>query len=62
MTDEWTGADDAVEEVWEIRRRIWDRFGNDPEQVINYYLELEKQHAEEQAEMRRLDEQDKSAA
>ncbi|HST60900.1 MAG TPA: hypothetical protein VLK84_19515 [Longimicrobium sp.] len=44
MSEEWTEADDAIEEVWEIRRQIWERCGNDPEKVIAYYLELEKQH------------------
>ena len=43
MTDEWNEADDVVEEVREIRRRIWARFGNDPEKVIDYYLELDRQ-------------------
>jgi len=62
MTDEWTEADDAIEEVWEIRRQIWERFDNDAEKVINYYLELGKQHAEQQPDLRRSDEQDKSAA
>lgn len=46
MTDEWTEADDVVEEVREIRRRIWARFDNDPEKVIEYYLELDKQRLE----------------
>lgn len=46
MTDEWTEADDAIEEVWEIRRRIWARFDNDPDKVSAYYMELQKQYAE----------------
>jgi hypothetical protein len=44
MSEEWTEADDIIEEIWEIRRRLWARFDNDPEKVIAYYLELEKQH------------------
>lgn len=44
MCDEWTEADDVIEEIWEIRRKIWERFDNDPEKVIAYYMELEKQH------------------
>jgi hypothetical protein len=42
MTDERNEADDVVKEVREIRRRIWARFGNDPEKVIDYYLELDR--------------------
>jgi hypothetical protein len=45
MSDEWTEADDIIEEIWEIRRRLWARFDNDPKKVSAYYLELEKQHA-----------------
>jgi hypothetical protein len=44
MSEEWTEADDIIEEVWEIRRQLWARFDNDPEKVMEYYLELEKQH------------------
>lgn len=47
MPDEWTEADDAIEEVWEIRRRIWERLDNDPEKVIAHYQELDRQHADE---------------
>lgn len=42
MTDEWTEADEVVEDIREIRRRIWARFDNDPEKVIDYYLELDR--------------------
>lgn len=28
--EEWTAADDAVEEVREVRRRLWERFDHDP--------------------------------
>jgi hypothetical protein len=47
MKDEWTEADDAIEEVWEIRRRIWAQFDNDPDKVSAYYMELEKQSADQ---------------
>lgn len=44
MTDEeWTAADDAVEEVREVRRRLWERFDNDPEKYIAYLRELSEQ-------------------
>jgi hypothetical protein len=43
MTDEeWTEADDAIEEVWEIRRQIWARFDNDPEKLMAHYIEGDK--------------------
>lgn len=42
--EEWTEADDAIEEVWEIRRQIWAQFDNDPEKVIAYYIELDKHY------------------
>lgn len=38
--DEWTAADDAVEEVWEVRRRLWERFDNDPQRYMAYMREL----------------------
>lgn len=28
--EEWTAADDAVEEVREVRRELWECFDNDP--------------------------------
>jgi hypothetical protein len=38
--EEWTAADDAVEEVREVRRRLWERFDNDPEKYSAYLREL----------------------
>jgi hypothetical protein len=46
MTDEWTEADDIVEEIREIRRQIWARLDNDPEKIAAYYMELDKQYAD----------------
>lgn len=62
MYDEWTEADDAVEEIWEIRRKIWERFDNDPEKVITYYMELEKQHVGPRVEPPRKGKAEKPAA
>jgi hypothetical protein len=46
-TDEpWTEADDAIEEVREIRRQISARFGHDPVKLGEYYMELQKRHAD----------------
>lgn len=46
MSEEWTAADDVVEEVRQIRREIWAQFDNDPEKLIAYYTELDKQYAD----------------
>lgn len=43
MCDEWTAADDAVEEVREIRRQIWAQFDNDPKKLLAHHVELGKQ-------------------
>lgn len=41
--EEWTAADDAVEEVREVRRRLWERFDNDPDKYIAYLREMHYQ-------------------
>jgi hypothetical protein len=41
----WTAADDAIEEVREIRRRISARFDDDPAKLAQYYMELQTRHA-----------------
>ena len=38
--EEWTDADDAVEEVWEARRRIWELCDNDPRKYMTYMREF----------------------
>jgi hypothetical protein len=55
MNDEWNEADDVVEEVREVRRRIWARFGNDPEKVIDYYLELDRRRTNPARDVRKPD-------
>ena len=62
MSDEWTSADDVVEEVRQIRREIWAQFDNDPEKLIAYYTELDKQYADRMINTPTTGEQDKSAA
>ncbi|HEU0300331.1 MAG TPA: hypothetical protein VFR37_12770 [Longimicrobium sp.] len=42
----WTAADDAVEEIREIRRRISARFDDDPAKLAQHYMELQKRHAD----------------
>lgn len=41
--EEWTAADDLIEEVREVRRRLWERFDNDPDRYIAYLRELSSQ-------------------
>lgn len=44
MSDEgWTEADDIVEETREARRRLWERFDNDPKKYMAYMKELHQQ-------------------
>jgi hypothetical protein len=63
MSEEWTEADDVVEEVRQIRREIWAEFDNDPDKLIAYYTELDKQYADRMIEVKRTPrQQDKSAA
>ncbi|HEX6039447.1 hypothetical protein [Longimicrobium sp.] len=44
MSDEWTEADDIIEEIWEIRRQIWARFDNDPKKLVEYFIEYDKHY------------------
>jgi hypothetical protein len=62
MSDEWTEADDAVEEVRQIRREIWAQFDNDPEKLVAYYTELDKQYADRMIDTPGTNKQGKSAA
>jgi hypothetical protein len=41
---EWDDEVDAIiEEIWEIRRKIWERFDNDPVKMGRYFMALERQ-------------------
>jgi hypothetical protein len=46
MTDEWTGADDVIEEIRESRRQLFARLGNDPQKIGAYYMELNEKYAD----------------
>jgi hypothetical protein len=59
--EEWTAADDAIEEVWEIRRQIWARFDNDPEKLMAHYIERDKQRVWPRVEAPQPAENGKSA-
>jgi hypothetical protein len=62
MSEEWTEADDVVEEVRQIRREIWAQFDNDPDKLIAYYTELDKQYADRGIASPEAGKQGKSAA
>jgi hypothetical protein len=36
----------VIDEVREVRGRISARFGHDPQQIVDYYIELQKAHAD----------------
>lgn len=46
MDEPWTAADDAIEEIREIRRQISARFDDDPAKFAQHYMELQKRHAD----------------
>lgn len=50
MKEDWTEADDAVEEVREIRRRISAKFGHDPAKVGAYRRALSERFQQRWAE------------
>ena len=62
MSGEWTEADDAVEEVREIRRRIWAQFDNDPSKLLAHHIELSRQLPAERIAPPRRRDNGKSAA
>ena len=67
MNDEWTALDDAIEEVREVRRRLWAEFDNDPVKFHEHLVEYQKQFEDrlvtrEQLDARRAENSDRSAA
>ena len=38
--------DPVIDEIREVRRRISARFDDDPEQLVAYYMELQKQYGD----------------
>jgi hypothetical protein len=41
---EQSRKDPVIDEVREVRHRISARFGHDPEKLVAYYMELQKQY------------------
>jgi hypothetical protein len=62
MTEPWTEADDVIEEVREIRRRISAQFDDDPGKLIAHLMELDKQYADRMLKAPERDKKGKSAA
>ena len=62
MTDEWTEADDVVEEVREIRRQMWAEFDYDTEKMAAYFMELDKKYADRMIDVPATSKKGKSAA
>jgi hypothetical protein len=62
MDEPWTEADDVIEEVREIRRRLFARFDNDPVKFANYLMEMQNRHPERLWDPRTRGRQDKPAA
>ena len=62
VDEPWTAADDAIEEVREIRRKISAQFDDDPVKLVEYYMELDKQYEDRLVDPRTRRKQGKSAA
>lgn len=39
-----TQSDPVIDEIRDVRHRISARFGHDPERLVAYYMELQKQY------------------
>ena len=46
MKDEEIFDDPVLEEIWAIRERLGERFGNDVRKLGEYYMEFQKQFAD----------------
>jgi hypothetical protein len=62
MSDEWTEADDVIEEIRETRRELFARLGNDPQKIGAYYPELNEKYADRMIDAPALSKKDKPAA
>jgi hypothetical protein len=46
INEQWTEADDVIEEIREIRRQIWARFDNDVHKYAAHLMEQQKRHGD----------------
>jgi hypothetical protein len=54
--------EDPIEEIREIRRRISERFGHDPQRLGEHYIEYQKKFADRLISKRELDERKEKPA
>jgi hypothetical protein len=40
-----TKKDEAITQIRQVRHRISEEHGHDPQSLVNYYIELQKQYA-----------------
>lgn len=45
--------DITIERIWEVRRKIYAQCGNDPQKLVEYYIEQQKQNPERFLKRRR---------
>lgn len=62
MINDWTEADDVIEEVREIRRQISARFDHDPRKLGAYIRELEEHYTGPMISLATGDTEEKPAA
>ncbi len=55
-------ADPVIDEVREVRHRISERFGHDPERLVAYYIEMQEQYRDRLIRAPHRQSDDKSAA
>lgn len=54
--------DPLIDEVREVRRRISERFGNDPRRLVEHYIELQKKYEGRLIPPRAMPNKDQTAA
>ncbi len=62
MNEPWTEADEVIEEVRKIRRRISARFDHDPVKLVEHYIEQQRQYSDRLLDSGGSERKGKSAA
>lgn len=55
-------ADPVIDEIREVRHRISERFGHDPERLVAYYMEMQEQYRDRLIRAPQEQRDDKTAA
>jgi len=55
-------ADPVIDEIREVRHRISERFGHDPERLVAYYMEMQEQYRDRLIRAPQEQHDDKTAA